>query len=140
MLKGVFQPHQSVPPCSLTPFCPTGSIFRGVWGILVGVPILAKYRSFPGKPSRRQFSLFFLPGGRFINTDRTRQPKLPGDQRHQIAPPFALFRRAEHWQCPVQALFGKAIPVIHRVTAHVALPPSQWLRRFSRQSRRAKSL
>lgn len=46
--------------------------------------------------------LCYLPGQGFVDTQRTRQPEVPGHEGHEIAPTFALLRRADHGQCPTK--------------------------------------
>jgi cytochrome P450 len=81
-------------------------------------------------PTRCHLELLFLPGQGSIHTDQPGQPRLPGDQRHPIAPVFVLLRSAQHRIGPMQVLFGKPIPVIDRKAPQIALPTGYRLRRF----------
>ena len=74
--------------------------------------------------TRGQHRLGFLPWEGVIFDRIMRQPELPGDERHQIAPALVLDGLGKDRQGPMQASLGKAIPVIDGVTAGVERPPA----------------
>src|SRR5271157_5431057 len=120
----VFFHHlEALPVRSLAAFLPARRFSSGFWQFGWCANLSENVVHALANPTWRQFLLLFLPGERFVHTQGTSEPELPGNQRHQVAPAFSLLRCAEHGQSPIQALFGKAIPMVDRIATHVDLPP-----------------
>src|ERR1035437_7455622 len=104
-----FHHIKAVSANSRAPFLPTWSLSARFRHLSTGANLRENLTHPLAHSAWCHFSMRFLPGQGLIQTNWTSQPKLPGDQWHQIAPALALFWCTEHWQSPIVALLGKAI-------------------------------